>query len=299
MVERIIRCLERSSECSGTSTIAARLRVTPTSESNRNISPPLTIIYNMSSIGPELPPHLVARRKRHAEEERGEGEAASPTSGRSSSPDGAKRQRVVGPSLPPAPLDERPNTISASHGDSNSEGDDDDDDGYGPAPPPPNGSVVRPPLLLDQTSLSFCACQHDAGSTLPPPTSEPVPVSTQPSKAQPERDAWMMMPPKQDDLAARMDPLKIRARKFNTGKGPHRAAPGSGNSDSTLWTETPEQKRKRLEDEVLGVTAPKTAEPAAAQVTGRTSKEERETARLIKEHAVSVTGPSINRCYTV
>lgn len=59
------------------------------------------------------------------------------------------------------------------------------------------------------------------------------------------------MPPKQDDLAARLDPSKQRARGFNTGKSA-RGANAHGEDNST-WNETPEQKRIRLQNEMMGV----------------------------------------------
>lgn len=106
-----------------------------------------------------------------------------------------------------------------------------------------------------------------------------------PEKKQAQRDEWMMVPPKQDDLAARMDPTKIRARKFNTGRSAR--APGqSGGGIDGVWTETPEQKRKRLENEVMGVTAPAAAgEPDSGQ-DRRKDAEAEETARRIREHNV-------------
>jgi hypothetical protein len=92
----------------------------------------------------------------------------------------------------------------------------------------------------------------------------------------------MMMPPTQDGLAARMDPSKFRARKFNTGRAG--GAPPAVGEDNTLWTETPEQKRKRLQNEVLGVAAPATAGPAKKA----SRKEDEETARRIKEYSVTI-----------
>lgn len=91
----------------------------------------------------------------------------------------------------------------------------------------------------------------------------------------------MMMPPKQDDLAARMDPMKQRARGFNAGRAAGAAAPGI---DNGMWTETPEQKRKRLENEVLGIAAPTTA----TAVTKTKRRKDEETARRLKEQIVSV-----------
>jgi hypothetical protein len=88
-----------------------------------------------------------------------------------------------------------------------------------------------------------------------------------------------MVPPKQDDLAARMDPTKLRARKFNSGKGAR--APNPSGADNAIWTETPEQKRKRLENEVLGISAPS----GAAEVV--IDREQEATVKRIREHNVS------------
>jgi len=87
----------------------------------------------MSSVGPELPPHLLAKRKRQAEEEP-QKETESPEI-REESPNGEKRRRVLGPALPPAPLDELPK--ESVDDDSSS------DDDYGPSVPTGEQSSVR------------------------------------------------------------------------------------------------------------------------------------------------------------
>ncbi len=90
----------------------------------------------------------------------------------------------------------------------------------------------------------------------------------------------MLVPPKQDDLSGRADPSKLKNRKFNTGKGAK--APGGRDGESTLWTETPEQKRKRLEDEVMGVRRPAGLGAEEKRDRGR-EEEGRETERRIRE----------------
>ena len=85
-------------------------------------------------VGPELPPHL-AKRKHDSDEE-------TPEREKSRSPEGPeKRRRVLGPAMPPAPLEERPEE-PANDSDSSS-----DDDDYGPAMPPAPGSAVSNPVL--------------------------------------------------------------------------------------------------------------------------------------------------------
>ena len=94
------------------------------------------------------------------------------------------------------------------------------------------------------------------------------------------------MPPTQDDLA-RMDPTKMRARKFNTGK----SAGGSGGGMSTIWTETPEQKLKRLQDEAMGIAAHSNSDTSKKE--SRRSKAEEEKARRLREQIDASRGKSL------
>jgi hypothetical protein len=77
-----------------------------------------------------------------------------------------------------------------------------------------------------------------------------------------------------------------RARKFNTGKSAASAGQGIGSQ----WTETPEGKRKRLANEVLGISDPSTREPSAQvrkPAVDQTTKQIRERlVRLIFMHQV-------------
>lgn len=93
----------------------------------------------------------------------------------------------------------------------------------------------------------------------------------------------MIVPPKDSDWTTRVDPTKIRARKFQSGKGAK--APNRSGGDMTLWTETPAEKQKRLNDEVLGLRNPAT-EASNDQPTGNSAEAE-ETARRIREYNVS------------
>jgi len=226
----------------------------------------------MSSAGPELPPHLLAKRKRQAQEH-DDAESGRPSGAkRTKTPPVAEKQpRVIGPTAPPAPLDERPSAPASalrrrpeqklSDGEDSS---DDDDDGFGPALP--KDPQDEHDAEQEEDHLSSTAA---------------IGAQTQPAfKVQ--RDEWMMVPPKQDDLSARMDPTKLRARGFNTGKGAKGAASSGG--DMGMWTETAEQKRKRLQDEVLGVKAT-AAEEQTAAVDSRAEKkrvEDRVTAARVE-----------------
>ncbi|TIA66749.1 hypothetical protein D6C76_09083 [Aureobasidium pullulans] len=259
----------------------------------------------MSAAGPELPPHLLAKRKRQQEE--GQKDQPATSSGANQESPQDKRQRVAGPELPqsaspapasptlpqsagptlppskpepqvvqpvtgparpvagpappPAPLDERPTAPPDSDSDS-------DDDDFGPA-------------LPSATDLN--PSTNDYGPSIPQPEAAP---------ARAQRDEWMTLPPQQDDLAARMDPSKIRARGFNTGKNARGGnTTSAGGNIAAAWTETPEQKLKRLQDEAMGV-KPASAGHVDAKEAARNKEREAE-ARRIREQTKQTRGPSL------
>ncbi|KAI1119253.1 hypothetical protein F5Y14DRAFT_397166 [Nemania sp. NC0429] len=150
--------------------------------------------------------------------------------------------------------------------------DSEDEDDVGPAPPepkrihgpapPPAALSERPPAAPDsETSDS----DDDYGPALASSTShqqrqararalEAAEAEAAASRG-PKRDDWMLAPPTADGYRA-ADPTKLKARRFNSG--PRASASGSGGGGgggseiSSIWTETPEEKRKRLENAVLG-----------------------------------------------
>lgn len=220
----------------------------------------------MSTIGPALPPHILAKRKRQQEEEDAQPIlAATPAqiASRSSSPDSvSKRKRVLGPAPPPASIEERPVIAQTADGESSSE------DEYGPVVP---SKATKASRTVDVEESWETVRQNK--------------VQNEQTDTKGTRDEWMLVPPSQDDLSARMDPTKIRARKFNTGKG----ASGAGQAgDNAIWTETPEQKRKRLRDQILGVEEASPTDTEAI-VTARKRKDDEEKARKVKEYDVSVS----------
>ncbi|KAF2468280.1 uncharacterized protein BDR25DRAFT_305252 [Lindgomyces ingoldianus] len=263
----------------------------------------------MSSIGPSLPPHL-AKRKRDGEYDSRESPQRSSSSissekrrrvlGPAAPPSKPSPPRILGPTLPPsstrscsgssssdsevgpaplttpkttygptappAPLSERPLNSPSDDSDSS-------DDEFGPAPPPAGASHATYPD--DENRLTASAFDTDPK------------YAEQAKKVQ--RDEWMTMPPTQDDLAARIDPTKLRARKFNTGKGP-RGGSSSGR-DMGVWTETPEQKLKRLQNEALGVSAPANSSNDGHE--SRRTREEERKARKIKEKLDGLRGKSL------
>ncbi|KAM0799135.1 hypothetical protein BDR22DRAFT_856826 [Usnea florida] len=211
----------------------------------------------MPSVGPELPPHL-AKRKRS--EEALDIIQDPPKRQRSSSPHPhpTNSRRVIGPAALPAPLSERPATPPTPDTPSS-----DSDDDFGPSLPPPPGSLNQETERMRQEALAADTAAQEAAK-------------------KPHREEWMLLPPKQDDWSARADPTKLKNRKFNTGKGAK--APGQkGTAENALWTETPEQKRQRLADEVMGVKKPAQLGPEDKMDKWK-EEEARETGRRIREY---------------
>lgn len=172
-------------------------------------------------------------------------------------------KRILGPAPPPASLSEMP---SHSPNDSSDLSDDD----YGPSLPPGPGSAAE---------SAFLARQHQEELSRTAASSEP---------AKPQRAEWMLAPPTDSDWTSRVDPTKLKNRKFASGKGAK--APAEKSGVSAIWTETPEEKRRRLEDAVLGRTEGSTSS------TPRPRKEDREqleTERRIREYNEKNRGRSL------
>jgi hypothetical protein len=93
----------------------------------------------------------------------------------------------------------------------------------------------------------------------------------------------MLAPPTDSDLTSRVDPTKLKSRKFASGKGAQ--APAEKSGVSAIWTEMPEEKRRRLEDEVLGRTDKSSSTSQSKEkASGKGDREAEETARRIKEY---------------
>ncbi|KAJ9161468.1 hypothetical protein NKR19_g2245 [Coniochaeta hoffmannii] len=137
----------------------------------------------------------------------------------------APKQPPIGPTPPPAPLDTVPPTNASDPSDSDSE------DDYGPSLPTSASHASR----LASSSLPTPSFSSGSGPRQPPP----------------KRDDWMLAPPSAPSNYRERDPTKLKARKFATG----RAATGNeahAGGVSAIWTETPEEKARRLRDAVLG-----------------------------------------------
>ena len=209
----------------------------------------------MPSVGPQLPPHLAEKRKR---DEEGEDSRSS------SSPDSAsKRPRVIGPAPPPAPLDERPLSSPTKNEDPKDEESDNssDDDGFGPALP--TAADAKKPSAMPQSQAT----------------------QTQ-SIAPPKRDEWMTIAPAHGDWSTRVDPTKLKNRKFGTGKGPSKSESGG---DS--WHETPEQKQARLKREIMGIKDDPKVKPLRPEAS-KGDLEDEATRKRMKEYSAA-RGPSL------
>ncbi|KAA1085465.1 hypothetical protein PGT21_008040 [Puccinia graminis f. sp. tritici] len=67
-----------------------------------------------------------------------------------------------------------------------------------------------------------------------------------------KREEWMLLPPKELDLQATIDPTKIKARGFKQTSKPHSSSTDRQTSAGSLWTETPAERSQRLADEAIG-----------------------------------------------
>ena len=254
----------------------------------------------MPVIGPSLPPHLAGKRKRSTSESSEDGPApAPPTAPRSQSSNPAashgpgkaagpalspsttpteQPRRVVGPAPSPALLDAHPpDGESFPVAKKPNVDDESSDDDIGPAPPPANG--VAPP--------------HESWEQVRQPD-----VNEKSPKKTLQREDWMLAPPSGVDWAQRIDPTKLKSRKFNTMKGakapPHAAGKGSSGVGG-LWTETPEEKRKRLQEEVMGTksNAPAPQECQEGGRAGRVNPEvDHETERKVRDYNEAHRGSS-------
>jgi hypothetical protein len=174
------------------------------------------------------------------------------------------KRRILGPSLPPptenTPADSASNSDAASGSDS-----DDSDDDFGPSLPPPAGQSMAPTAIPASSAHSNT------------PDKEQKPET--------QRDDWMLHPPENSDWASKIDPTQLRNRKFQTGKSARSATAGSKGLDAA-WVETPEEKLRRLEDQVMGVGAPSSG-PTQSLAGNFNAAKDKEMEEKIKKYNVS------------
>ncbi|KEF63804.1 uncharacterized protein A1O9_01782 [Exophiala aquamarina CBS 119918] len=224
----------------------------------------------MPGVGPQLPPEL--QKRKHSIDD--DGNLSDSSSSASNSPQSAppprelgsapspKRSRILGPTLPPAPLEERPS--SPALGDL-SESESSDDDGFGPSLPTAKDAMNK----------------ASNGPSLRSSSNQPAPVAL-------KRDEWMTLAPEGGDWSQRVDPTKLKNRKFNTGrgaKGPPQASGAGGDS----WHETPEEKLARLQREAMGVGD----RPGAGKVAQTKDPRDEAVAKRMKEFNDKARGPAL------
>ncbi|KAF3276849.1 hypothetical protein TWF173_000515 [Orbilia oligospora] len=250
----------------------------------------------MSDIGPALPPHLLAKRKRQQEEaEKAAAAAASAapkeSEGKTSQETVAvvsaatapkndvdenpeKRRRVMGPYMP-APIDQMPsrgpNEDDDTKGETNQDEDDSSsDDEIGPSLPGARGSAADEEAAAQRRLASRVQTAEDKIT----------------------RDEWMLVPPEHGDWTSKVDPTKIRSRKFQTGKGAR--APTAKSGDNSLWMETAADKAKRVADEVMGVRRPANETGEDEDPKAKAARiEAQETQRRIDEYNTKNRGKSL------
>ncbi|KAL4907485.1 hypothetical protein BDW74DRAFT_149258 [Aspergillus multicolor] len=175
-----------------------------------------------------------------------------------------KRRKVIGPALPP------PTSNTDDNSDNSISDSDSDDDDFGPSLPPPAGSTPQQAQPSAQTSSQVNKSQE--------PESAPAP----------KRDAWMLAPPTAGSDRSRVDPTKLRNRKFQSGPRVGNAPGGGGGVDSS-WTETPEEKMRRLQDEAMGISS--SSEPNGAGVgTGADDKKAQAMREKVQRYNERVRG---------
>ncbi|KII86248.1 hypothetical protein PLICRDRAFT_164662 [Plicaturopsis crispa FD-325 SS-3] len=252
----------------------------------------------MSSIGPELPPHLLARPK-------------STEADKDDSPPPPATVNV-GPQIPPELLQRPQPTVT--------EDEDEDEDDYVPQLPPDliasrAGPSKRPvigpsfPSAQDHDRRQDDDSDDDVG-----PMPLPAGYSYQQGDAVREfmekeerrrkqveeaskpktlkRDEWMLVPPTSSDLLGSLDPTKLKARQFARTSAPAKKV------DNSLWTETPAERQQRIADEVSGkkrraANADEGVTPEEALEARKKRKLDEQIRRGVEEHTRKVRGSTL------
>jgi len=110
--------------------------------------------------------------------------------------------------------------------------------------------------------------------------------AAQPKKLQ--RDSWMLLPPSPSSGLGSLDPKVLsKPRQFRSTT----SATASASSEVNLWTETPQEKQKRLADEVMGRKRRVVDVANGEEQEGKKEREikrrrEEEIRREVEEHTV-------------
>ncbi|KAK7051369.1 hypothetical protein VNI00_004869 [Paramarasmius palmivorus] len=271
----------------------------------------------MSSIGPQLPPHLQHLNNNSNESDSDEDNSNSDVAGPQIPPELLKaRSEPAGPAAPPVPAQE--------------DEDDDDDDDYAPALPPDlaasreagpsntntNRRIQGPALPSASRGYHDDDSDDDVGPMpLPPGYEKPTEVDgvkqfleleekrrkNIEEAAKPKalkRDEWMLVPPSSSDLLGTLDPKKLsKGRQFAKSAAPEK------NSDMSLWTETPAERQQRLADEVSGkkrkaANAEATISPEEAMEASKRRKRDEEIRHSVMAHTKNVRGSTLVEAHT-
>ncbi|KAG0651706.1 Lipopolysaccharide-specific response 7 [Hyphodiscus hymeniophilus] len=272
---------------------------------------------NMSTVGPTLPPHLQKRKRSSLDGEdptsppskirvacspHAFGPAPPPTnphelsiqdesSGDDYGPSvqepkpkiSSSSNRVLGPAPPPANPDELDLQDDSSEDDCGPSARNEVTSAVkpilGPAPPPANLSEMpsHPPNDSDSSD-------DDYGPSLPPAPVPPPQISSSNERSVTAKNKCAQKHSPHSDWTSRVDPTKLKNRKFASGKGSK--APAEKSGVSAIWTETPEEKRQRLEDEVLGRKDKSSSSTRKEKGSGdsREDREAEQTARRIRQY---------------
>ncbi|KAG0139622.1 hypothetical protein CROQUDRAFT_666232 [Cronartium quercuum f. sp. fusiforme G11] len=114
-----------------------------------------------------------------------------------------------------------------------------------------------------------------------------------------KREEWMLVPPKELDLPASVDPTKIKSRGFKQTSKPHSGTVDRQGGTGSLWTETPAERAQRLEDEAMGKR--RRAEDVAKDMESedgnldqlKRRKRDREMRKQVEEHNKAERGASL------
>ncbi|KAL9110027.1 MAG: hypothetical protein Q9227_005366 [Pyrenula ochraceoflavens] len=216
----------------------------------------------MPAAGPQLPPFLRAKRKREDDDDGSSNSSDDSNTSQHTQEDSRRnKSRIIGPTLPPADPAELPPKPPESDGSSS-------DDDFGPSLPTKSQKAPR-----------------DSSSPSEPVTTA---VTNNSESLKPQRDEWMMLPPPDGDWSSRVDPTKLRNRKFNTNKGAKGPSQTHAGGIDVKWTETPAEKAARLEREMLGIKDPGEARKKDSHV-----KHDEASLKRVREHSEKAKGPSL------
>ncbi|EJD55130.1 hypothetical protein AURDEDRAFT_178939 [Auricularia subglabra TFB-10046 SS5] len=175
--------------------------------------------------GPQLPPHLQRTGAADSDDDDDYAPALPPDMIGPKRPAPSPPRVVARPAPPSPPRIHAPAPRPAAY-------DDDSDDDVGPKPLPAH-------LQHDEEDGVRAFIEREERKL------KNIEDAKKPKKLQ--REEWMLKPPSSSDLLGSLDPSKLTAKRtFNRGTTDVRSMADN------LWTETPEERQKRVADEVMG-----------------------------------------------